>query len=413
MFGCFGNFTGCTTVTVYNGFTDTVSVSISEQSISVPPFRALQLRLPPGKKQMVSTRINNRLVETFAAKTSAGFGKYVYNVGQAMPLVEWTQVYGNASERPDRLLGTPRWFSTSAEVLFKDPPKSVESKNGGATRLVLSALDKLTPDTLLSYIKKESEQQALIRRHVIWDAPQSAFLAFWIGLATDTDIVALLKERLSHYPYDIASLLIIIHEYAPDRAAYDAICAEYTALAEQQPDNSNVHYISICCMNNEEQKDLAFIQGKKQWPRNAWFHFAAGYTYIEQGNWLDADRAFTSAINLHDGFKETLAITLLRLKRLQGNASKSIQHKLSKNSHTLSRLLRLESGEELGNTPYRFYSLLNKGDIAAAFTAAQEMKNGQERCIRLLAASEDAPAEIVNEAVQLDSTQGIDQSTVW
>lgn len=409
----FGNVTGGTKVTVYNGFTDTVSINISGQTIRVSPFSTFQLELPPGKKQVVSATMNNQLVETFDVKTSGGFGSYVYNVGQAMPLIEWTQVYGHVSGRPDHLLGTPRWFSTSAEVLFKDPPKSVESNGDGATRLVLSAPGKLTPNMLLDYVEKESEQRALIRQHVLWDAADSAFMTFWVVLAADKyDIVALLKERLNHYPYDIIALRIM-QDSAPDRFAYDAVCQEYRTLAEQHPDNLNLQYLSARCINDEEQKDLAFIQGEKQWPDNAWFHFAAGYSYIEQGNWLEADRALTSAINLHDGFQETLAVTLLRLKRLQGNASESIQHKLSKNSYTLSRILRLESGEELGNTPYRFYSLLNKGDIAAATTVAREMKNGQERCIRLLAASENAPAEIVHEAAQFDSTQGIDESTVW
>lgn len=408
-----GMITGGSTVTIYNGLANSVKVNIAGKSVQIPAFNYSSIELPYGKKQTVSTTINDQKVESFDIETSGGFSHYVYNVCNAMTLVEWTQIYGNASSRPDRMLGAPRWIPTSADVLFQDPPESVKTHSGGATRLVLSAVGNINPQDLLYYIKNENERQTMIRQHVIWDDPRSVYLLHWMGIAAEEiDMFPLLKERLSHYQYDIVGMRMM-QDYASDDSAHDAICDEHRALAQKNPDNSNLQYLAIRCIEDENNKNLAFIQGALKWPSNAWFHLAAAYAFIEQGNWAEAEKSIELAMKYSSSFSETMAVDAMRLKRLHGKVTKKCQIDLSKKSNALSLQLRLEDGNEFADTPHRFYSLLNKGDLKAARTAINEMKGDKEHCIRLLAASNDADSDIVSEAIKLTPEQGVNTSTVW
>jgi Zn-dependent protease with chaperone function len=408
-----GNFTGSASVTIYNGLANTVNVSVSGKNVNVNPFSSRIMDLPYGSTQVVSTKINNQVVETFDIETSGGFGDYIYNVAQASPMIEWTQVYGNAKERPDRTLGAKRWFSTSAGVIFKEPPESVKTKNGGATREVLSAVSDITPRNQLSYVDNIKDQQAMIHHHIVWDSPSSAFLSYWLGLVDSReDLAALMEERLSHYQQDIIAMRLM-QDYAADESTYNAICEDHRMLAAANTDNSNLQYLATRCISDDKHKDQAFIQGATTWPDNSWFNMAAAYTLIEQGKLAGADKALAKAIARNSGFKEGLALDAIRLKRFLGDASTQSIQTLARNSTAATRMMRLESGEELGDTPYRFYSLLNKGDLKSATTAARKMDDQVARSLRLVAASDGASSTLIKEAQKFGPEMGIDQSTVW
>ena len=408
-----GQLAGAATLTIYNGLTQVVKVNISGQETEVLPFSYQEMKLERRHNLNISSTIKNGIVDSFVVEKTGSYGDYVYNIANASPLIEWTQVYGNAKERPDRLLGAPRWIATSAQVLFKDPPEDVKTKSGGATRTVLEAYSNGEPYRMLKYVKNADEKKLMIRQHVVWDKHDSRFLQYWMRLASNSeDMIALSNERLKHYNYDIMAMRLL-QDYAPDEDAYNAVCDKHAALAKQNPEIATLSYLAIRCISDEKKKNLAYINEAKKWPRHDWFHLAAGYSFVDEGNWVKATSELSEAMKLNDGFKERLATDVMRLHRLQGNNSYDIQNKLSSNSVSLWDLLRLENGDSLEASPFRFYSLLNKGDLKGALIAAKEMDGEQARSIRLMAASDGATSEIIKELKKLSSEDGIDSNTVW
>ena len=407
-----GHFTGGSTITIYNGLSSTVMVNISGKKQSVPSLQYREIKLSPSTLRQVSTTINNQLVEKFEVETAAGFSDYVYNVAQATPMVEWTQVYGNASPRADRNIGAPRWFSSSASILFRQPPESVKTKGGGATRDVLAAIVNLRPSSTLFYVNNKAEQEAMIKHHVIWDEVKTPFIAYWLAAATSKkmDVKSLLKERLKIDQYDMIAMRGL-QDYASNLKERNSVCNEHRALADKNKNIANLQYLSIRCLNDEKLKDKSYIQGAEKYPKNSWFNYAAGYTFMEMGLWKKADALLSKVVTNNRGLSEFVSLDLWRLKQLLKRDKKNTRLKLARNSQELNRMLDLESGKGLEKSPYRFYSLMNKGDLKSALKAVREMKQPQ-RNLRLLAASDGAPSSLIKEVAKLDSGQGIDETTV-
>src|SRR5690606_19081256 len=105
-----------------------------------------ELDLPDVDSVRIRTTTRaGELVEELDADVSNTQTQYVYNVAGAAPLVEWTAVYGPGTEPPPRMLGAPRVTRTSADVLFREPPTSVSTRSGHASRSVLASLADTDP----------------------------------------------------------------------------------------------------------------------------------------------------------------------------------------------------------------------------------------------------------------------------
>ncbi len=409
-----GTLVGNASVTVFNGLANTVQVDIAGQSVNLGAFSHTELEIPASSYHKVTASINGQEVESFQVKTSGGFGQYIYSVANASPLLEWTEVYGNAQGRPDRKLGAPRWITTSAQVLFKEPPETVTTKTGGATRTVLDAnYGDADPTNLVDYIESELELETMIHQHAVWDSPYSLFLYKWLGMAFEkTEIMPLLEERLGNFPNDIVAMRLM-QDYASDETAYNSLCKQHSALAAQSPDDANLQYLAARCLPKLTEINRAFIEGEKKWPDNVWFKVAAGATYAELGDWENAQRALSEAMSKQGPYKNSLAVDLARVMRLLDTITASDYQQLTAVSDTLSNRIQLETGEDLGDSPYRVYSLMNKGDLDAALIAAREMEKTQTRSLRLLAASDGAAPGLAKEALSMPNEHGIDDATTW
>lgn len=408
-----GQSAGGSTITIYNGLSSPVVVDISGIKKNIPSHQYRELELSPSSHRVVSAKINGHLVEKFEVETAGGFSDYVYNIAQAAPMVEWTQVYGNASSQPNKNIGARRWFSSSASVLFKEPPETVKIKGGGATRTVLEAVIETSPNNALYYVDNEKEKQAMISQHIIWDDVNSAFLSYWMDAANENkniDINLLLNERLKHYQYDMIAMRGL-QDYAVSNSDYSDICKEHSALAEKNKTNSNLQYLSIRCLRDQNKKKDLYLRGAERWPKNSWFNYAASYRLMADAKWIKADSLLSKAVSVNRGLSEYVSIDLWRLKQLIHTDTKSTMNKLSRRSRDLTRILNLQSGKGMDDSPYRFYSLLNIGDIKGAIKAAREMEN-THRSIRMIATSDGAPANIIREALKLNEKQGIDESSV-
>ncbi len=406
-------FTGSSTVTIYNGLANPAHVYVAGHQINVQPYTHQEIQLPANKDVQINTTINELIVESFPVKTGGGFSDYIYNIASAAPLVEWTQVYGDAQSRPNQDLGAPRWIPTSVDVLFEEPPESVNTKSNGSTKSVLSALGDYAPDEALEFVENENEREKMIQSHAAWDTSSSAFVLEWIYLAAqDKGFPSVLTQRLKNIKYDMIAMRLL-QDTAEDKASYEIICQQHTQLAKENSNNANLQYLKIRCIADNEVKNKEYILGSQTWVDNRWFQNAAGYSYAELGDWREAEKSLTAAMKNNAYFKEILAPELLRLQRFRGDSDTSRSEILARSSRGLSRQLRLESGEGLDDSPYLFYSLLDKGDLTAASDRMREMEGGPGRSLRLLAASDGADSTLMDEALALPVDEGIDSSTLW
>jgi hypothetical protein len=164
-------------------------VSTGDQQLSLAPFSARQIEVRLDKTTTIESRAaDGSVIERFAPALSGHAQRYVYNVAGAGPLVEWTAVYGSAGERPPRPLGAPRWFTSSADVLFAEPPKSVQTKGGGATRSILTGLGDGPPSEVLKLVSDNVERSQVISVHAKWDRDSARFTAEWRGMAAEQSI---------------------------------------------------------------------------------------------------------------------------------------------------------------------------------------------------------------------------------
>ena len=75
---------------------------------------------------------SDELIEEFDEELHGANARYVYNVASATPLYEWTAVYTpegaatrtRADAPAERQLGTQRWYTTSVDHVFEDPPET-------------------------------------------------------------------------------------------------------------------------------------------------------------------------------------------------------------------------------------------------------------------------------------------------
>jgi Zn-dependent protease with chaperone function len=180
----FGNVVGVhAELSIYNGLGQMVTVSANDQRLMLAPFSARRIELPLGVPMTIeASAADGSLIERFNPEIGTHARHFVYNVAGASPLIESTVVYGSAAERAPRLLGAPRWTTSTAQLHFTDPPRSVRTKRG-ATRTVLSGVGERSPEEVLSLLGSEAERVQVIRAHARWDKNGSPHADGWRRLA--------------------------------------------------------------------------------------------------------------------------------------------------------------------------------------------------------------------------------------
>lgn len=174
---------GESTVHLMNPLPIAVVVTIEERQHRLASGASEEIEHGPGVVRIETTTAAGEPIESFDAEIGGGFGSYAYVVAQAAPLVEWTATYGPAAERPPRYLGAPRWIAVDQDHVFRDPPTSVSSGGGGATRTVLVAMLEAGPFAMAEMVSDPAEREALIRAHVRWEPVASRSLFAWTALA--------------------------------------------------------------------------------------------------------------------------------------------------------------------------------------------------------------------------------------
>lgn len=409
-----GGAVGAATVTVYNGLARAVTVKFgTKPPLTLAPLGFGTHEIEPDKPLHIETRsVDGQPIESFDTTPGGSFGQFIYNVAGAAPLIEWTATYGNATAQPERPLGAPRWASSSATVLFVEPPKSVSTKGGGATREVISALADVSPGEQLGVLGNAAEGRRIAAVHARWDALNSPHLAEWLWVAREAPgFAALLKARLAEAPDDV--LLLRMTQDTASETERPAVCERDVARAAAAPANANLSYIAARCLPDPAAKDRAFVEGFERHPDHGWYAYAAAYVAAGNTQWARGIAAAEMAQRKVPALANSIAVDIARMRRASGQDSGAPMTVLTQASSTLRELLSLETGQGIETPALRAYAELARGRIDAAVQLAHGRPQGEARLIRLAAASKGASPALVAQALALPATQGVDDSTVW
>jgi len=406
---------GKTTVTVYNGLMRPVRVSIGGSSAEVAPSAHADLELAPAQHYAVKAQTREgALIESFQADAPGTFGTYVYNIAGAAPLVQWTAVYGNVAPVPETPLGAPRWRSTDVDLRFAEPPAEIQSKTGGGSRRVLSAVVDRPPSEQLELAGKDpGAGEALVAAHARWDATGSPDIVEWLRLAASgPDFGKLLQARLAEAPNDVL-LLRLQRDQAEDEAR-GKLCDGLRTRARAVPGDADLQYLAAGCIDEAGAREAAFAEGYKRFPDNPWFAQAAAYAAAAQAQWAQAIALLDQARHRLPAMAAYYAVELYRIHRLLGSNTPALTNELSRQSETLRNLLAVESGsKDIVDLPILAYHDLAQGQLERALSRAGSDPQTLARMQRLVAASDGASAAQIALALQLPADQGLDRSSAW
>ncbi|WP_205757431.1 M48 family metallopeptidase [Lysobacter enzymogenes] len=405
-----GASVGMAKLTVVNGLAQAVRVEIDGKTLELAPLQHATIDLEDGGRHHVRARTaDGATVEEFDSDGPSHASHFVYNVASATPLVEWTAVYGSAGERPENKLGTPRWTASSADYVFEKPPERISGKGNGGTRRVLQGFADLSPSEQLELARDDDERRALIAAHAHWDAGDSRYLGEWLARAAlSPGFDRLIGERLRRAPTEVMTLRAE-QESTKGKPGYAEVCARHRALSERTPDSADLRYIAVRCAPDDDARDRAFAAGHARWPEHAWFAMAVGFDANERGQWRQALPLLRQAAK-QPQMAEWMGVEAARTQRAIEGESAQLQ---ADGSNQLRTLLAIEQGEIPRQSPAWAYVALKSGDLAAALDASKASPEQRAHLLRMAAASDGAPAQMVAQALRQPGAAEPELASAW
>lgn len=397
---------------IHNGLALPVVVDVNGTRWDVGPRSTRFVDLQPAARYAVETHgESGQLLERFDEPAGARFGQYVYNVAGAAPLVEWAAVYGGQTASAPRGIGAPRWLLTRVDHALSEPPESIRSKSGSGTRTVLSAVSE-GPRQTLSALPDAGAVDAVVAAHAHWDRPGTPELSTWLALAAERPgFEQLLQERLRLHPRDILALRLE-QDQARGSPRHAEVCSRHRAMSPAGSGDADLLYLAHRCIEDEAERERAFLDGYRDHPQSAWMALAAGYVMAERAEWDSAKRAFGQALRGNAGVTDQLAIDVARIRRLTDGSDVQLQD-LAALSEGLRYLLALEEGKPVQDSPLRAFHELAQGNLDQALSSAQADAALADQVLRLAAASDGASRELQERALALAPEAGLTSSTVW
>ena len=400
-------------VTIYNGLATPVVVMVGAEERRISPMSTARLESDSNSNLQISTHsADGMLIESIEVDASNSFVDYVYNVAGAAPLVEWTAVYGSKGERPPSYIGAPVWLSSDADYIFAEPPEQIETSGDGGTRDVLEGFGNIDPQYLSEFLPPGAATEQLVRVHATWDNPNSKYVTTWLVLATMQDnFPEVLAQRLQRDENEVLSLRF--EQDVTDGADATArVCARHTERASQLPGNADWQYLSIRCQHDGPARDDAFLEAHKANPDHAWTAGAAGYTYAARGQWADAQSALDNAFTNLPAMRASYADEVARIRRMQHGVHSAEMSDLTEHSQWLQLLLETESTYGVSEPALQPYASLAAGELSKAVSESVAAGDYTDEILRLAAASDGAPQELIRKAKALGVYSGIDANTL-
>ncbi|MCR6641004.1 MAG: M48 family metallopeptidase [Sporocytophaga sp.] len=399
-----------TDVIIYNGLSTPVSVSIADDNVKLEPMSNEKITISVDGKFTVESRAEDgTLIERFEEELNSERGTFVYNVASAAAMQELTIYYttNNAimpHDGPQQyVLGAPRWFKSNADYLFEDAPESIKMKGSIVSKSILMGI--VSPATVLSLARDKKDSLNLIRNHILWDDSKSENIVSWLSLVSsmkdgDTLLAARLKRNKSEV-ITLRSMQDVVSEVQAKK-----VCRDCEARYKKDPENADLYYLAIRCMEDGPEQDNAFIDGYRKWPGNAWLSLAGGYALTSQENWVLAEKALRNAIDKEPSLN-SVCVDIARIHKLNHNG----QIENTCNSDYLNYIAQLESGT-LKDSVSLIYSNLSKGYLNEALKVSGNSGVNHSYALRQIAASDGASEGVVEEFLQLSTEEGLNRNSI-
>ncbi len=409
-----GQTVGATLVNVYNGLGRSVTVSIGEHSVKLPAYSHAKLTVGNDEDYPVkAVTSRGELIEQFDAEIPVGSNESIYNVAGASMLVQWTAVYGSVGEVPERMVGPLRWTTSNAEFIFEEPPETISTSRSsdGGSREVVTAFGHDNPSVLLATLQDKKQQAQVIKTHALWDASDKHYTAYWLALAADgKDFNEIVRARLKLNPEDVLTLRAEQDARQDLRAA---VCKRHRQMASAKPESVNLQYVAARCIDDPAQQEQEFAALYAKAPTNGWVAAAMGYTHAEHARWSEALEALNAARMRVPAMTERFSLDTMRLRRMTSPGGDAKGADLVPASGMLGYYLSVMSGKGLQSGVDKAYHHLAGGRLAAAVKERLESPQDTARVLRLVAASDGAPREIIDRALALPIERGIDNDSIW
>ncbi len=392
---------GDTKVLVFNGLNIPVQVDIAGSVSEVLPGRHHQKRVVADFVEVRTTTADGEVIETFEVDASNTWATYVYNVAQGSPLVEWTASYGYAAEVPPRMLSAPRWFASTANYNFSEPPN--ESEDGNKLE-VLAALNEESPRVQVAQVDPE-DVAPLVTAHLRWDDANDSEFFEWAEAAFALDLLGgIVDDRLDAEPENLGLLRLGIG-LASMTETQGPLCERAQAMLERRSDDPDVLHLAHSCLPPDERR-RASLAAHERFPDHAPLGIRAGYAHARDADWEAAEALLTKfwrSPNVYD-----CTIDLARIRRMLGRGRMPVD---TTGNAELEFYDRVGSNEFL-EANVRGYRFLAKGDLDKALELEDPGDPGRP-LTRLVAASEGATPTQVQAAKLPYVEEGLGQAAFF
>ncbi len=134
----FGGSVDTPTLVIHNGLGRELLVTVAERELRISGHGREEIEITASPAVPIRARtLAGHEIEAFSADAASASVDYLYNIGGASPIVEWTARYGYGAPPAPKVIGAPRWLATDADDILREPP-STASKS--TSRTVLSAV---------------------------------------------------------------------------------------------------------------------------------------------------------------------------------------------------------------------------------------------------------------------------------
>jgi Zn-dependent protease with chaperone function len=416
----FGTRSYITTMYVYNGLSIPVTVTYETGEVTIYPNDYKEIDVDYDEKYNFKAITNDKIIiDSVQSDFSEKSSKYIYNVANAALLVQTPILYGDNPPIPDiEYAKVDKWVGTSADYILEDAPTTISTTSSRKIirKKEFKAYSNMNPYGLIANISnEESQYKPIITAHARWDDEKAIHTMTWLSLAGMVDNPSeVLKKRLENDPNNVMTL----------RALYDisdsiqklALADKFREYSKKNPSDPNYYYLATRTIENEQQQSEAFIKGHQKWKANTWLAFASGYSYAQKEQWENAYQAFVVACKNNPSLGETIALDVERVRRYFSTiATIKVSTFPIVESTSITYYSDLENGvskQGVSDTNYPYY-LLSQGKTLKAYDFSKRNKNEHPYALRLLAVSKYATNQMITEALELSSEEGINEITVW
>jgi|GEM_PF-5871629 len=411
-------------VVIYNGLSQNVSVQIGDESFYIAPKRMIETSMKIKDSIRVISTLEGDTLDFFNAGVLEDADTYIYNIANAAVFVAYEVVYrdekfgafydnGFGQEPETEVIGAPRWFSSNADYVLKEAPERIEvsSHSSSASKWQLEVMDDIDPRTSIGIMMNDMENMnKMLNSNTIYSAQDDPNLVEWITYATafDPDHSAL-KKRLELYPEDVATMRSFMSVGSEEDKA--EMCAKVQAKSTNNPDNPDYYYLSCRCIEDEGEKNQAFVDGHSKWPENGWLAFANGYISASKEEWDKAIRSYSIAMSNAPASTKSLLPDIYRIKRISGKTDFSGEYMLDYNDDiNYYKALKRGDKDQFYEKSDGFYHLLHSGRLTEAQRLIENSENSSYLML-LLALSKNGgntfDAEIESSGAYVDAEDNL------